>query len=102
MSMSSDAILFFGMEGEVAIEDKDTLLDLLEQKGLALDYHCSLEYPIPFIYAEGYHHLATRGYPVEIQDLDPPAPSVVANLKAIGESLGMEGEPRWFLCSFYG
>lgn len=64
--------------------------------------HCSLDYPMYILAVRGTKTSARRGYPAEISpdELNVPIEKINA-LKAWAAERGIEGEPKWLLCSLW-
>ena len=65
--------------------------------------HCSYEYPMYILTVRGTETKASRGYPAE---LDAAFPEVsedkIQAFKEWAAERGIEGEPKWLLCSMWG
>ncbi len=121
MSVSTDAILFYGYTfdpedddtGEAvtavvekADEDYDWSKTIGNAYGVILGRHGSAEYPMPYLAIEESETQAARGYPERI---DPHALAwgrgLDERLRAAAEAYGLsiEGkEPSWWLVSYWG
>lgn len=125
MGTSTDAILVFGfqLEDEDAtpefmgdFDDFDEYLDDLnglvgrdyptrsaarESCPADMTMHCSYDYPMYILSMRGTATRAWRGTPREIDSLGVD-PSKVDEFKAWAAERGIEGEPKWILCSMWG
>ena len=126
MGVSTDAILFYGIhDPETEASDlsnvQERLADrfgpqvywpddggdlhylgeFIEEKypGLEVDWHCSGDYPVLFVYAEKFR--AWRGEVVEVGILPRPTEKQSGQLLELAELLGWEG-PGVFLVSYWG
>lgn len=125
MSVSTDAILFYGYhwdEGEIGDEEEKKKLpvqwgdsvetavwrQVLEARGLDSDDHCCEGCLLPYLFVEESRIRAARGYPKAI---DPtkciPHPEWDLNLDAALRDLGIskptgQDAPRWWLVSWWG
>lgn len=123
MGVSTDAILFFG----ICIDDGSELHDRIVEEstagdegeptkgtlawlndtgnakfGCIVDAHCSHEYPMYFIAAQGSVITAWRGKPKGIEALTVH-PDWRSNLAAFCEKYGVPWEePGWWLVSYWG
>lgn len=68
---------------------------------VTLVQHCSYEYPMYILAVNGTETTARRGYPQEIESLDVDQDRREA-LVAFAEKHGIDGEPKWLLCSMWG
>lgn len=112
MGVSTDAILFYGIEFDEDELDTDEngeliegdFLDYLEEKLEGIDIeigtHCSYSDPIYYLYTKRY--LACRGYPERIPRNIPTKDKWDYRIKEACERLGMEYiKPEWLLCSLW-
>lgn len=132
MGVSTDGILVFGFEvGEEderpdfleGVEDFDEYVDresglpewgehghsFEDQRAFRDKYpvdlitHCSYDYPMHILAVRGTKRRASRGYPLEIDptDLNVPSEKLEA-FKNWAAERGIQGEPKWLLCSLWG
>lgn len=66
-----------------------------------LTSHCSYEYTMYILGVRGTETTARRGYPKEISTFDVPTDKVHAFMAWCAER-GVQGEPKWLLCSMWG
>lgn len=134
MSTSTDGILFFGFslhdEADTPwcgddTEDEDYGLEPIDvlaikqgielethkarqefEKTLAcdVDYHCSAQSEIPYVYIKGFHYENSRGEVVDIPaPLPMPSQEKIQLLKEFCADLNIEWqEPGWKLVSYWG
>lgn len=63
--------------------------------------HCSGDYPMYFLAVKGHTYSASRGYPVEVEDLNVD-PKALEAFKAFCAKYGIEyTEPKWYLASLW-
>jgi len=62
--------------------------------------HCSGDFPMYILAVRGTEITAHRGHAVEITSLDVPVAKVAAFKQWCAER-GIEGEPKWYLCSMW-
>lgn len=70
MSVSTDAVIFYGYVWEDESEDSDALARLLDiddkSMGVMVDTHCHRDNPMLYICASDSHRVAWRGRPVHL------------------------------------
>jgi hypothetical protein len=119
MGVSTNAYLTFGIDlGESVdwMHLADSLLgedhgwdvdrdpeEILDQLGLCLKRHCSLESPMFIVSAAG-HFTAWRGEPTKVDpgELPTATPDQLAALKRVAKAAGVKDEPAWLLYSMWG
>ena len=129
MGTSTDAILVYGIEcGEDCVpefmegfDDFDDYLDdlsglpkwgeaghdFVKQKAfresfpVSMTMHCSYEYPMYIVAVRGTETIASRGYANEITSIAVDEEKISA-FKEFCEKNGIEGQPKWLLCSMWG
>lgn len=68
---------------------------------LALVHHCSCDYPMYILALKGTETTAPRGYPAQIEALDTGDHTDTQALLEFARKYGIEGEPKWLLCSMW-
>jgi len=107
----------FDEHGEYAVEEgteeherrkklwhkhKDRCMAARKELGANVDIHCSYNYPMNYIFAEGSRIRASRGYPEEVKSLEVK-PEWDVNIRKLCDILGVEYEqPKWYLVSMWG
>ena len=78
-------------------------VDILKDSPVEEVMHCSSDYPMTILAVPGFVRRANRGYPLDIkpESLVVPQGKIDA-FKAWLAQHGVEDEPRWILCSFWG
>jgi len=117
MGVSTNAIIFYGIDlgeyDEEAIYD-DKKGEYIDSEFVGVDMHCSCSYPMHYIYIKGSRIIASRGYPV-VLDEKPLMPAVGFKVYAeiewgewnvLIEAFCKEHnlpykEPQWLLCSMW-
>ena len=99
MGQSTDGILCWGIE--LGIEDVTPAF--LEEAGVDLITHCHHEYPMYIVIPRGCYVTAARGFPTEIntRDIIPSQSQKKAFTKWCKEH-NIKGEPKLYLCSYWG
>lgn len=71
--------------------------------GVKIITHCSDEYPMYLLVAEGSDVTAWRGYPKKINSIDPNLNwnNLIANFVE-ENNVQTDGEIGWWLCSYWG
>lgn len=65
--------------------------------------HCSYDYPMYILAVRGTETTASRGYPETLDDALPTVPSEkIDAFKAWCAERGIDGDPKWILCSMWG
>ena len=82
--------------------DWGKLREFREQCPADLVWHCSYDCPAFILAVRGTEERALRGYPVEIKSLEPPDTALVERFRQWCAERGIEGEPKWWLCSMWG
>ncbi len=114
MGVSTDAILFFGVnlgggeddelpEGvyEKLAEDYEWVEKLEEDFNVEVIHHCSDQYTMYALAAKGSAQRAYRGSVVEVKSLDEKKTWFV-NVKAALKFMSIVETPKWLLVSWWG
>jgi len=68
MGVSTDAMIYFGVELGDEHDLWEKAEELWEHPEIDLQTHCSSDYPVWFVCIKKSFHLARRGYPVFFED----------------------------------